>query len=237
MNHHDVRARLSEYLEGELSLRQRALVDAHLDACSVCREELGELRVTVRLLRGFEDAAPRTAIADAVMDRIRAGEGAPSWWSRLTAQLEELTQPRVVRPLVVCALGLAALLVVRPEIMNVWRSPVGAPPQAVRARAPGLSDLPVASAPAPRAVGRALGAPSADVVAERPPVRRVWRHVGTGGSLEFRGDPVYRHVRPLLSRVPVVNEAPPFPSPGWPLMMGPDPGAGFPSVRTVSGGR
>jgi hypothetical protein len=40
---HDIQERLGEFLDGELSASARAEVQAHLNACALCREELGEL--------------------------------------------------------------------------------------------------------------------------------------------------------------------------------------------------
>lgn len=226
MNHHEVRARLSEYLDGELPLRDRALVDAHLDGCRPCRDDLSELRVTVRLLRGLEDVPPRGAIADAVMERIRAGEGVPSWWGRLAAWIEDLTQPRVVRPLVLCTMGLAALLVVRPELMGAVTKWLGNPaPAATSGPPPSLVSLTVADPPPPRPVVGALGAASADGSSERSRVRVGFaRPFAASGPIELRGDLVRRHVPRIISGTPLVGPSPLFASPGWPSMRQPTSG-------------
>ncbi len=50
MNHADVRNRMADYLEGDLSLDRRAVFDAHLDGCAECRSEMEELRAIPRLL-------------------------------------------------------------------------------------------------------------------------------------------------------------------------------------------
>ncbi len=73
MNHDDVRERLGDYLEGDLGVGDRSAVDAHLSDCSGCREELRGLRATVALLRGLPDPAPPAALAESVVDGIRAG--------------------------------------------------------------------------------------------------------------------------------------------------------------------
>ena len=63
MKHAEVRERLGPYLEGELPLQQRALVDAHLDSCEPCAEELRELRGTIELLHRLPDEAPPSGLA------------------------------------------------------------------------------------------------------------------------------------------------------------------------------
>jgi len=47
---------LSEYLDGRLSDGEREGISRRLNSCSLCREELDSLRVTVSLLQGLEDA-------------------------------------------------------------------------------------------------------------------------------------------------------------------------------------
>lgn len=75
MNHDHVNDRLSEHLEGDLSLAESIRVDRHLAQCSVCSAELRELRSTVALLRGLPDPEPSQRLRASVMQRIEAGEG------------------------------------------------------------------------------------------------------------------------------------------------------------------
>jgi len=55
MNHTRVRDNLSAYLDGRLSARQAARVEAHLRDCPECRAELESLRATVALLKSLPD--------------------------------------------------------------------------------------------------------------------------------------------------------------------------------------
>jgi anti-sigma factor (TIGR02949 family) len=54
----DVLARLSEYLDGELSATDRARVETHLRGCDGCARFGGELRATVHALRARLLARP-----------------------------------------------------------------------------------------------------------------------------------------------------------------------------------
>lgn len=56
----EVRERLVEYLEEELSGGEQAAVRAHVASCELCRSELGALERTVRLLRddGYVEPEP-----------------------------------------------------------------------------------------------------------------------------------------------------------------------------------
>jgi len=81
-----VETELLAYLDGELSQRERARVDAHLAECPRCAAELERLRVLQQELDATFDAAlaPVRLPADAdrhIRDRLRARtEPRPWWW-------------------------------------------------------------------------------------------------------------------------------------------------------------
>ena len=98
MNHSDVRNRMAEYLEGDLSLDRRALFDAHLDACPDCASDLEELRTTIHLLRSLPDVEPPPQLAADVMRRIRLGEATPGALERLREFVVDLFSPGIAVP-------------------------------------------------------------------------------------------------------------------------------------------
>ena len=112
MRHIEVKNSLTDYLEGELDLDRRSLVDTHLEACEDCSQELLELRHAVFLLRRLPTPeTPPTLVAD-VVRRIEDGEARPGplfyvrrGWN---AFLVALHPPGVTAP----ALGLAAGLAI-----------------------------------------------------------------------------------------------------------------------------
>lgn len=53
----DLAERATDYLEGDLSLWHRLRVRVHLNMCARCRAYLGQMRKTVRVLRGISCAA------------------------------------------------------------------------------------------------------------------------------------------------------------------------------------
>jgi hypothetical protein len=106
---------LSDYLEGSLSKRDAARVEAHLLGCAGCRQTLGELKRTVDLLRGLRGSVEAPDLASAVMARIRAGEAEPSVLDRLRAGMSRFLAGPLGAPLATGAVGLA-LLAVLPRI-------------------------------------------------------------------------------------------------------------------------
>jgi len=99
-----VRDRLGDHLEGDLSLDERARVDAHLARCAECADELRELRAIVGLLRGLPDPEPPAHLTARVMRRIEAGEGGES---RVARFLRRAGDPRFAAAL---AAGIAGLM-------------------------------------------------------------------------------------------------------------------------------
>jgi hypothetical protein len=100
--------RLADYLEGDLPLSERALVDAHLDQCESCAAELSGLQKTVSLLRSLPDPEPPAGLSQAVIRRLREGEGQPGFRDRVQRFLSDLASMRIAAP----ATAAAVLVVV-----------------------------------------------------------------------------------------------------------------------------
>jgi hypothetical protein len=77
MMHDHVRSRLSAYLEGEVSAREESALATHLAECPACSAELRALRRAVDLLHQLDVPELPSDIGGAVLERLRAGEGAP----------------------------------------------------------------------------------------------------------------------------------------------------------------
>lgn len=124
MNHADVKRCLPDYLEGDLPLDDRALVDGHLDDCPDCAREVAELEQTIALLRGLPEPETPPMIAANVMRRIRAGETAPGPLTRFWRGLSSIFEPSFVLP--ASAAAAAALVVVvlqQPDSIGGWVGP------------------------------------------------------------------------------------------------------------------
>jgi hypothetical protein len=98
VNHADVRARMADYLEGQLALTDRALLDAHLDGCPECSADIAEMRATIGLLRSLPEPPVPGDFSANVMRRIRSGEATPGLLDRIAGFFQDITQPRVLVP-------------------------------------------------------------------------------------------------------------------------------------------
>jgi hypothetical protein len=143
VNHAEVKSHLADYLEGELSLEKRALVDAHLDACGDCSSEVDEIQKTIQLLRMLPDPETPPMIAANVMRRIRAGENRPSFFERIGRTVGSVLESSFVLP--ASALAVASLVVAvvqNPEFFSSL-SPSGEGEAFVTAQADSTAGVPV----------------------------------------------------------------------------------------------
>jgi anti-sigma factor RsiW len=69
--HHWTHAHLSDYLDDELSPRERKRVEAHVGICPHCTRVLRTLRRTLESLMNLSPEA-RHGIADGVIQRLRS---------------------------------------------------------------------------------------------------------------------------------------------------------------------
>ena len=110
MNHSEVKNHLADYLEGDIDLGDRALVDAHLDDCADCAQEVSEMQQTIGLLRRLPEPEQPPMVAANVMRRIRAGETQPGIFERIGRVLGGIFEPTFVLP--ASAVAAAAFVVV-----------------------------------------------------------------------------------------------------------------------------
>jgi hypothetical protein len=97
---------MADYLEGDLDLTQRALLDAHLDTCSACSREFAEMTATIGLLRALPSPEPPPFLVGRVMARVREGEGRSGLANRLRGWARALATPQVALPATALAVGL-----------------------------------------------------------------------------------------------------------------------------------
>ena len=101
--HSEIRARLSDYLERDLSPEERSRIERHLEACAPCGSELREFRATVSLLRRLPEPEHPSGLAESVMARVARDGSRPA---RVRSLLRRATEPRFALPL---AAGISGL--------------------------------------------------------------------------------------------------------------------------------
>jgi len=106
-----VRERLNDYVDRQLSGQERAAVAAHLADCSDCAADATALEHTVHLLRRLPEPDLPPALAETVMERIRAGEAEPGGWLR---GLRQLLQPTFTVSASAALAAVAVFVVMRP---------------------------------------------------------------------------------------------------------------------------
>lgn len=131
MRHERVMGLLSDYLDGSLSGRQAARVEAHLAGCERCRASLVALERTVGLLRSLRGGVDAPDLVTPVMARIHAGEAKPSGLDHIRLFVSRFIAGPLGAPLATAAVGLA-LLAVLPRI----EVEVSIPGRAVRQASP-----------------------------------------------------------------------------------------------------
>jgi len=124
MNCEKVKGLLSEYVDGVLDPKTKALVDEHLSACKDCQDELASLKALVNELGSLEPVAPPADFLDQLHERME--ERSP--FSRI---LRTLFVPMRLKIPLECAGAVAvAILVfsvffVQQDRYNVTQAPVG----------------------------------------------------------------------------------------------------------------
>ena len=81
----DVRNQLSAYLEGELGVAPRRVVEDHVRQCVRCQGELVLLQRTIALLRGLDEVEVPPSLSAAIQAGIRPRRG--RWWREVASWL------------------------------------------------------------------------------------------------------------------------------------------------------
>jgi len=103
---------LSQYVDETLDPRTRRAIDAHLDECGECRDEVDALRSMVHLLGDLAYGVEvPTSLADRVLERVREGEADPGWWEPMWTKVLGTLDSSWGPPLATAAIGMGLLAV------------------------------------------------------------------------------------------------------------------------------
>lgn len=129
--------RLSEYLDGELAVADRAALEAHLASCGDCRATLEELRRVVARARALDDRTPAADLWPEVAARIglspAAGRIRALAWGR--ARRLSFTVPQLL------AASVALMLVSGGGAWVVLRRPTVSPATATTGPTPIMTNV------------------------------------------------------------------------------------------------
>lgn len=126
MSCRDIRARLDDFVDGELPKRQRETVQRHLTDCSACRREEEELRSLLAAARRLPGLAPDLDLWNGIEARLHS--------ERWTARLGRLGPPRrLVQPLLMAA-AVVALVALSIPLVRQQLAPPGGPVAAAPAQ-------------------------------------------------------------------------------------------------------
>ena len=131
--------RLSEYLDDELKGSERAMLEAHLERCEDCQENLAGLRRIVMRARSLEDRPPASDLWAGIAARI----GAPA---RPVRAPERRGFTFSLPQLLAAGVALAAL-----SASGAWMLHPGAPPVGLQPVAAVPGEVPVTPVGAPSA--------------------------------------------------------------------------------------
>ncbi|MDH3685255.1 MAG: zf-HC2 domain-containing protein [Myxococcales bacterium] len=167
MSHRRVRARLSPYLEGDLTSSEELRVAGHVAHCAECADELDALRNTVSLLRDLPRVDPPPEFTERLMARV-AAEGAPTLWGRIAARWEALAGAAWLAPAAATALGLGVFSWIQAVDVTYFAAPPAVdrpvasvePPPAPRSRAIARADTGFRGAAVPRLTASAVAPPT-----------------------------------------------------------------------------
>lgn len=71
MDHDEAKGLLSDYLEGELSEKNKEVLEEHLEGCADCRRELDALKETLNVLSGFRKVEAPEDFESKVTSRLK----------------------------------------------------------------------------------------------------------------------------------------------------------------------
>jgi hypothetical protein len=83
MKHDDIRHKLSDYLDGSISAREKTEIENHLKTCRECSDALQELRKTIEHIKTVDEIDPPAWMTQKIMAAVRAeAEGKESIFRR-----------------------------------------------------------------------------------------------------------------------------------------------------------
>ncbi len=187
------RERFSEYIDGELDERRRDALEAHLEGCPACREELEGWRRTLDAVGGL----PRRAAPEGFADRVTARLGESGGRPQRGKVLQLWTRVLPVAAMFLLVLGLAFLVHKNGLFEHVTKPKQMAMSREVRVREEKPTEAAPPAAPRQFGEGQAGAAGGRPEAAPEPPSREETLRSVAAKALKASAD---RNAREPLSR-------------------------------------
>ncbi|MGE5173689.1 MAG: DUF2275 domain-containing protein [Betaproteobacteria bacterium] len=74
MEHNEIRHKLSEYIDGSITVGEITEIEEHLKTCTACRDALRELHKTLEHIKTVEEVDPPAWMTQKIMAKVRGAE-------------------------------------------------------------------------------------------------------------------------------------------------------------------
>ncbi|OPX95695.1 MAG: hypothetical protein A4E58_02010 [Syntrophorhabdus sp. PtaB.Bin006] len=120
----DIQDKLTAYLEGDLTAKEKSLVEAHLASCAVCTAALVDLKRTAGLVQSLEDVEPPPWLTRKIMTAVREeAEQRTGFFRKLFYPLRIKIPIQAFATVLVAVLGVYVYKATGPEIKTVQAPP------------------------------------------------------------------------------------------------------------------
>ena len=113
MKCNDLEALICDYVDGTLTVAEKATVELHLKTCPACRELVDDSRAAIAFMEKAEAIEPPPALVNTILFEARNGKSAPvkksgarNWLSRL---VEPILQPKFAMGMAMTILSFSML--------------------------------------------------------------------------------------------------------------------------------
>jgi len=125
MTHARVSRQLSAYLDGELDPGEARVVEAHLAACAICRDELAGLRRVKGVLGRLPDLEPPEAVWQGLRRRLAAEQRPAAMGTVLDAVRAVFRRPVIAAATAMLVIVLVAVPLVKGRIDRLQAADIG----------------------------------------------------------------------------------------------------------------
>lgn len=168
MECHDIRKKLSAYLEGMVSPEDQELIDRHLASCRGCRTALYELNRTGEMLKNLKVVESPPWMTQKIIARVREeAESRRGFIQKLFYPLHIKVPLEAFATVLIAVIAVYVFKAVEPE-MEGLQAPSSREPVIARQEAPYPANAPAAETQAPRE----------KAVAQKRPVRTEGKNLG-----------------------------------------------------------